>query len=434
MSTEMTSEEDLDDLAFRALLEPLALQVLPGRAPSPARETPDPAPPPADLEGDNLAPHAAALTDPPGPVGSDVPPDDLPPPPAAAANAATESGSPPIAASHVRVAPLAPEVKPVAIPTHFDSRMPRVRPELRWQPPVAVPGRPTVSPPQVPQESAPPAAPAARPEWSVAEVRQNPCRPAAKTENTARPNTGPRLVARAGPARDAARPAPARPAPSPPPVVQRAIAKPTALPPARVRWSVVLLAGAASAVTVAGISWLSSPPSAAKAPTEAAAGARPGAAAPVVTPEATIEPRQKSHLAPEPAPIPTPGRAPAHTLQPTPGPAQVPAQSSPLPKGTQADTSSQDMIGLLTQRGDRALADGDIIAARLLYERAAGLGSAGAAIAVGKTYDAEFLTRADAHGIRADAAVAAAWYRKAAALGDPDAKKLLARVEAQGKP
>jgi TPR repeat protein len=92
------------------------------------------------------------------------------------------------------------------------------------------------------------------------------------------------------------------------------------------------------------------------------------------------------------------------------------------------------MIGLLTQRGDRALADGDIIAARLLYERAAGLGSAGAAIAVGKTYDAEFLTRADAHGIRADAAVAAAWYRKAAALGDPDAKKLLARVEAQGKP
>jgi TPR repeat protein len=92
------------------------------------------------------------------------------------------------------------------------------------------------------------------------------------------------------------------------------------------------------------------------------------------------------------------------------------------------------MIGLLTQRGDAAFAVGDIIAARLLYERAAAMGSAAAATAVGKTYDLDFLLRADTHGIQPDSAAAAAWYRKAAALGDPEARTLLGRFETQGRP
>jgi TPR repeat protein len=92
------------------------------------------------------------------------------------------------------------------------------------------------------------------------------------------------------------------------------------------------------------------------------------------------------------------------------------------------------MIGLLTQRGDAALVVGDIIAARLLYERAAALGSAPAATAAGKTYDADFLMRADTHGIRADPVAAATWYRKAAALGDPEARALLMHLEAQVRP
>jgi TPR repeat protein len=92
------------------------------------------------------------------------------------------------------------------------------------------------------------------------------------------------------------------------------------------------------------------------------------------------------------------------------------------------------MIGLLTQRGDAALAVGDIIAARLLYERAAAMGSATAATAAGKTYDLNFLLRADTHGIRPDPATAATWYRRAAALGDPQARILLGRLEAQSRP
>lgn len=92
------------------------------------------------------------------------------------------------------------------------------------------------------------------------------------------------------------------------------------------------------------------------------------------------------------------------------------------------------MIGLLTQRGDAALAEGDIIAARMLYERAAMMGSATAATAAGRTYDIDFLLREDTHGIRPDPAAAATWYRKAVALGDPSARALLAHLEARNRP
>jgi TPR repeat protein len=92
------------------------------------------------------------------------------------------------------------------------------------------------------------------------------------------------------------------------------------------------------------------------------------------------------------------------------------------------------MIRLLMQRGEAALAVGDIIAARLLFERAASLGSAAAATAAGKTYDLDFLLRAGARGIRANPPAAAAWYRKAAVLGDPEARDLLARIQPPTRP
>ena len=117
---------------------------------------------------------------------------------------------------------------------------------------------------------------------------------------------------------------------------------------------------------------------------------------------------------------------------------QTPAlpASSPrsLPPGAPAASASPDMIGLLFQRGGVALANGDIIAARMLFERAAALGSAAAATSVGKTYDFEFLSQAGVRGIRADQTSAVAWFRKAAALGDPEAMARLARIESQNRP
>jgi len=113
--------------------------------------------------------------------------------------------------------------------------------------------------------------------------------------------------------------------------------------------------------------------------------------------------------------------------------ANAPAPATP-PSLPLAAAPSENMIGLLLRRGDAALADGDIIAARLLYERAAAMGSAKAATSAGKTYDVDFLARSGARGIRPDQTAAAAWFRKAAVLGDPEARSLLARIEGRPRP
>jgi TPR repeat protein len=109
-------------------------------------------------------------------------------------------------------------------------------------------------------------------------------------------------------------------------------------------------------------------------------------------------------------------------------PAQLMATRSP------AFNASDDMVVLLLQRGNTALAEGDIIGARLLYERAAALGSAAAATSAGKTYDGEFLLQAGVLGIQADQSSAMAWFRKAAALGDPEARARLAHIESRNRP
>ena len=99
-----------------------------------------------------------------------------------------------------------------------------------------------------------------------------------------------------------------------------------------------------------------------------------------------------------------------------------------------AQASPDDKIRALLQHGDAAVAAGDVVAARPLYERAAALGSAAAATAAGKTYDIEFVLQAGGGWILADPAAAAAWFHKAAALGDPEARERLARLKAQTRP
>jgi len=88
-------------------------------------------------------------------------------------------------------------------------------------------------------------------------------------------------------------------------------------------------------------------------------------------------------------------------------------------------------LPVLLSRGDAMLALGDIAAARLLYERAAVLGSARAATAAGKTYDPSFLASIQASGILPDRAAAMAWYRKGGALGDPEGRRLADQAAAQ---
>ena len=77
------------------------------------------------------------------------------------------------------------------------------------------------------------------------------------------------------------------------------------------------------------------------------------------------------------------------------------------------------MAAFYATRGDAMLALKDISAARKFYEYAANAGSARAAIALARTFDAAFVARLGVVGLKPDPELAAAWYQKAAALGDP---------------
>lgn len=92
---------------------------------------------------------------------------------------------------------------------------------------------------------------------------------------------------------------------------------------------------------------------------------------------------------------------------------------------TPAQIPSPELIGALIKRGEQSLGLGDIAAARLLFQRAAEVGSAAAATALGKTYDPTF--QADG----ADPARAADCYLRAISLGDQQAADLLKRLVAR---
>ena len=87
-----------------------------------------------------------------------------------------------------------------------------------------------------------------------------------------------------------------------------------------------------------------------------------------------------------------------------------------------------DELAALLKRANSFIAIGDIVAARLLLERAAGAQDAGAALLLAQTYDPAVLGTPDARSITPDPAAARAWYQKAAQLGSNDARRRLAQM------
>jgi hypothetical protein len=105
------------------------------------------------------------------------------------------------------------------------------------------------------------------------------------------------------------------------------------------------------------------------------------------------------------------------TLQPgIPG-----AQASP-PRSTAVRALDPEEIMLLMKQGEQFIAAGDVVAARLSFQRAAEAGDADAAIALGATYDPTALTKLGAVGMSADVAKARSWYQKAEAFGSSKAR------------
>jgi hypothetical protein len=95
----------------------------------------------------------------------------------------------------------------------------------------------------------------------------------------------------------------------------------------------------------------------------------------------------------------------------------------PMPQG--AGKVDQAALREMLQRGDRLLSRGDIVAARTVYERAAEMGSAQAALALGATYDQSRLWSFGVFGMVGNKERARQWYARAEQLGHADAKDRL---------
>lgn len=113
-------------------------------------------------------------------------------------------------------------------------------------------------------------------------------------------------------------------------------------------------------------------------------------------------------------------------------PEPVPPAASPS-AGAGKATLEPDEIATLIRRGKAFMTDGDVVAARLLLQRAAEAGNAEAALALGASFDPLIIKQAHAIGVQTDAAQARHWYQQAAALGSDAASKQLATLASAGQ-
>ena len=111
--------------------------------------------------------------------------------------------------------------------------------------------------------------------------------------------------------------------------------------------------------------------------------------------------------------------------RPSPGVVAPPAINVMPSELGQKPLLSKSNLAVLLTRADSLLSTGDIVSARLFYERAADGGSGEAALRLGETYDPQFLAQAHLRGLRGDVATAILWYKRARELGVREAEILL---------
>jgi len=138
------------------------------------------------------------------------------------------------------------------------------------------------------------------------------------------------------------------------------------------------------------------------------------------------------------SPPSSPAAAGAASAPAMPDTSAVPDAALPASPGSaesaasaQIDSATDEVTIALIARGDQFLTTGDIVSARLYYERAANAGNGHAALLMGETFDPAFLGRAGVRGVRGDADAAAAWYRRARDLGDRDAERRFEILESK---
>jgi hypothetical protein len=114
----------------------------------------------------------------------------------------------------------------------------------------------------------------------------------------------------------------------------------------------------------------------------------------------------------------------AKTSQPARSPEREAAQVPPASKSTRM--LDPEEIKLFMKQGEQFIAAGDVVTARIVFQKAAEAGDSGAAVALGGTYDPLVLAKLGVVGLAADMERARTWYQKAESLGSAEATRRLA--------
>jgi hypothetical protein len=108
-----------------------------------------------------------------------------------------------------------------------------------------------------------------------------------------------------------------------------------------------------------------------------------------------------------------------------PAAAAPPAIVEAAPASKPVRALDPEEIKLLVKQGDQLVAAGDMVTARVVFQRAAEAGDANAAMALGATYDPAMLAKLGVVGVIGDVERARTWYQKAENLGAPEATRRL---------
>lgn len=125
------------------------------------------------------------------------------------------------------------------------------------------------------------------------------------------------------------------------------------------------------------------------------------------------------------APVEPPPAAPKSAAL-SPPPAAAPAPTPPPPPTLKPEQRARALR--LMKRGEALVGEANLAEARLLFEKAADIGLAEAAMALAATYDQEELSRLAIRGARPEPALARRWYERAAQLGAREAQQRLQRL------
>jgi hypothetical protein len=161
--------------------------------------------------------------------------------------------------------------------------------------------------------------------------------------------------------------------------------------------------------------------------TAAAATQAPATEAPVT--EAPAVPAEPVTIPPARSPQVEAAQALIAPLPVTTGVAVDMARSSRTlaerPSAPAVTTVDSQEVKLLIDRGKQFFDVGDLVAARILFLRAANAGDAAAAVEMGATYDPVILAGRGVRGVAADLEKARSWYERAKEMGSPEGPRRL---------